>query len=215
MKRYQIIALMEKSRVVPVFYHPDLEVCKEVLKACYKGGIRIFEFTNRGERAHELFRELRIFAQHECPDMCLGAGTVLEPGTASLFMQLGAAFIVSPVLSQEIIKTCNRRKVLHIPGCATLTEISQAEEWGADIVKVFPGDVLKPAFVKALKGPMPWSNVMVTGGVAPTPESVKEWLAAGVSCVGMGSQLFKQELMQSKDYEGLSRSIASLMQALA
>lgn len=211
MKRYEVVSLMEKKRIVPVFFHPDIEVCKEVMQACYDGGIRVFELTNRGELAHEVFRALKVFVKENCPGMCLGAGTVVEPGTASLFMQLGADFIVSPVLSQEIMKTCNRRKVLHIPGCATLTEISQAEEWGAEMVKVFPGDVLKPDFIKGLKGPMPWSSIMVTGGVLPTKESVQEWLSSGASCVGIGSQLFTKEIIANKEYGVLRQTITNLM----
>ncbi len=211
MRRHEVIALMEKNRIVPVFYHPDLDTCKEVLKACYAGGIRVFEFTNRGELAHELFRELKIFAKKECPEMCLGVGTAMEASTASLFIQLGAEFIVSPILNHEIFKTCNRRKILHIPGCATLTEVSQAEEWGADVVKVFPGDVLTPAFVKGLKGPMPWSSIMVTGGVEPTHESLNAWFSAGVTCVGIGSQLFKKELLASGDFASITEKIKEIM----
>jgi 2-dehydro-3-deoxyphosphogluconate aldolase / (4S)-4-hydroxy-2-oxoglutarate aldolase len=212
MKRHEIIHVLEKTRLVPVFYHADVEVSRQVLQACYEGGIRAFEFTNRGELAHEVFRELKIFARKNCPEMALGIGTIVEAGTASLFMQLGADFVVSPVLNQEIFKVCNRRKVLHIAGCATLSEISQAEEWGADIVKVFPGDVLKPNFVKALKAPMPWTNVMVTGGVEPTKESLESWFSVGTTCVGLGSQLFKKELLDSQNYAEITQKVKELMQ---
>jgi 2-dehydro-3-deoxyphosphogluconate aldolase / (4S)-4-hydroxy-2-oxoglutarate aldolase len=211
MKRHEIITLLEKTRLVPVFYHADLEICQSVLQACYSGGIRAFEFTNRGEMAHELFRELKIFAQKNCPEMALGIGTIMDAGTASLFLQLGAKFVVSPVLNQEIFKVCNRRKVLHIPGCATLSEISQAEEWGADIVKVFPGDVLKPNFVKALKAPMPWSSVMVTGGVEPTKESLESWFSAGATCVGLGSQLFKKEYLEAKNFQWIEEKVKEII----
>jgi 2-dehydro-3-deoxyphosphogluconate aldolase / (4S)-4-hydroxy-2-oxoglutarate aldolase len=212
MKRHEIINLLEKTRLVPVFYHADYEVVSEVLRACYAGGIRAFEFTNRGALAHEVFRELKIFAQKNCPEMALGIGTIVDAGTASLFIQLGADFVVSPILNQEIFKVCNRRKILHIPGCATLSEISQAEEWGADIVKVFPGDVLKPNFVKALKAPMPWTSVMVTGGVEPTKENLETWFSAGATCVGLGSQLFKKELLENQNYSELTQKIKELMQ---
>ncbi|MCU0443730.1 MAG: bifunctional 4-hydroxy-2-oxoglutarate aldolase/2-dehydro-3-deoxy-phosphogluconate aldolase [Microscillaceae bacterium] len=211
MKRHEVIALFEKTRIVPLLSKVDIETGKAILKACYAGGVRVIEYTNRGARAHEVFRELKIFVENELPEMILGVGTIVEAGTASLYMQLGADFVISPILNQEIFRVCNRRKVLHIPGCATLSEISQAEEWGADIVKIFPGDTLKPNFVKALQAPMPWTSVMVTGGVEPTYESLFGWFSAGASCVGLGSQLFKKELLEAKKFDELAMKIKELM----
>jgi len=213
-RRIQVVQTIEETGLVPVFYHADPEVCKGVLNACYRGGIRAFEFTNRGDFAHETFRELVHDAAREAPEMMLGVGTVMEPGTASLYMQLGADFVISPVLNPDIFKVCNRRKVLHVPGCASLTEISQAEEYGAEIIKVFPGDVLKPAFVKALKAPMPWSSVMVTGGVEPTHESLEAWFGAGVTAVGLGSQLFKKDLLQNRQFEVIEQKVTELVAIL-
>lgn len=186
--------------MVPVFYHPDLEVCKDILKACYDGGVRVFEFTNRGDFAHELFGALVKYANKELPGMILGAGTVYDAGTAALYIQLGANFIVSPVVKEDMAVTCNRRKILWAPGCGSLTEMSRAEELGAEIVKMFPGFVLGPAFVAAAKGPCPWTSIMPTGGVEPTRASLTEWFKAGVACVGIGSQLFPKAVIAAKDY---------------
>ncbi|SFE57993.1 bifunctional 4-hydroxy-2-oxoglutarate aldolase/2-dehydro-3-deoxy-phosphogluconate aldolase [Thermoflexibacter ruber] len=200
-RRIDVFLKMEATGIIPVFYHPDIEVCKGVLQACYQGGIRIFEFTNRDDFAHEVFAELSKYATKNFPEMIMGVGTIMDASTAALYIQLGANFVVSPILHPETAYTCNRRKILWIPGCATLSEISKAEELGAEVVKVFPGEVFKPSFVKALKAPMPWTNVMVTGGVSPTQESIEEWFGAGVSCVGMGSQLFPKEVLQRKDFQ--------------
>jgi 2-dehydro-3-deoxyphosphogluconate aldolase/(4S)-4-hydroxy-2-oxoglutarate aldolase len=191
---------MHETGMVPVFYHPDLDVCKDILKACYDGGVRVFEFTNRGDFAHELFGALVKYANKELPGMILGAGTVYDAGTASLFIQLGANFIVSPVVKEDMAVTCNRRKILWAPGCGSLTEMSRAEELGAEIVKMFPGFVLGPAFVAAAKGPCPWTSIMPTGGVEPTRASLTEWFKAGVACVGIGSQLFPKAVIAAKDY---------------
>ena len=187
--------------MVPVFYHADADVCREVLGACYRAGIRAFEFTNRGDFAHELFGELVKVAARDFPDLILGAGTLVEAASAALYIQSGANFIVGPSFHESIARTCNRRKIAYMPGCATLTEISAAEELGAEIVKIFPGDTLSPGFVKAIKGPMPWTSVMVTGGVEPTKESLGSWFKAGVTAVGMGSQLFPKDILSNRQFD--------------
>ena len=175
--------------MVPLFFHSDLEVCMRVVSACYKGGARLLEFTNRGDYAHEVFGELNKYCKLQMPDMILGVGSITDAGTASLFLQLGANFIVSPLLREDLAKVCNRRKSLWIPGCGTLTEIGKAEELGAEIVKLFPGNVFGPAFIKAVLGPQPWTNIMPTGGVTPEYDNLKSWFDAGASCVGMGSNM--------------------------
>lgn len=200
-RRIDVVLKMEEIGIIPVFYHPDIEICKGVMEACYKGGARVFEFTNRDDFAHETFAELNKFAIQHFPDMILGIGTILDAGTTSLYLQAGANFVVSPIMNPEMAQVCHRRKILWIGGCATLSEISQAESLGAEIVKIFPGEMFKPTFIKALKAPMPWTSVMVTGGVSPTKESLEEWFGAGVSCVGMGSQLFPKEVLQRKDFQ--------------
>jgi 2-dehydro-3-deoxyphosphogluconate aldolase / (4S)-4-hydroxy-2-oxoglutarate aldolase len=213
--RIDVALKMRESGIIPVFYHKDLEVCKNVLKACFNGGLKAFEFTNRGDFAHEIFSELNKWAEKEVPGMVLGVGSVVDAGTASLYIQLGANFIVSPVLNADMAKVCNRRKILWSPGCGTLTEISYAEELGAEIVKIFPGSSVGGAeFVKAVKGPCPWTSIMPTGGVEPTAENLKEWFNAGVTCVGIGSNLITKEFLQNKDWEGLTKKISEAVKIL-
>lgn len=209
--RIQVASVMKKTGLVPLFYHNDISTCKKVLEACYKGGARLLEFTNRGDFAHEVFGELNKFAAEELPEMIMGVGSVPDAGTASLYMQLGANFIVSPVLHKDIAKVCNRRKVLWGPGCGTVTEISQAQELGAEIVKIFPGSQLGPSFVKAVKGPCPWTSIMPTGGVTAEKENLRAWFDAGASCVGMGSKLITSELLENKDFKGLRRHVENTL----
>jgi len=206
--RIDVILKMREAGIVPVFYHKDPEVCRNVIKACFDGGIKVFEFTNRGDYAHELFSELNKWAEKEVPALVMGAGSVVDAGTASLYIQLGANFIVSPILNPEMAKVCNRRKILWSPGCGSLSEISYAEELGAEIVKIFPGSsVGGPDFVKAIKGPCPWTSIMPTGGVEPTVENLREWFEAGVTCVGIGSNLITKELIKKRDWKGLTKRI--------
>lgn len=200
-----VLEAMEKTGVVPVFYHNDIDVARNVLKACYDGGIRVFEFANRGDFAHEVFSELSKYAVAELPGMILGVGSVVDAPTAALYLQLGANFVVGPLFNAEIAPVCNRRLVPYIPGCGTVTEVGNAQQAGCDVVKVFPGDVLGPAFVKGLKAPMPWSRVMVTGGVKPTEENLCSWFKSGVDCVGMGSNLFPKEAIAAGDYDVVRR----------
>ncbi len=196
---------MLNTGIIPVFYHSDVETAKQVVKACYDGGIRVFEFTNRNDFAHEVFGELNKWAAVECPDMILGIGSIADASTASLYLQLGANFVVSPLLNPEIFKVCNRRQVAYSPGCGSVSEIGLAQELGAEIVKVFPGgSVGGPSFVKNIMGPMPWSRIMVTGGVEPTEENLSAWFKAGASCVGMGSNLFSKETLNNKEWSEIS-----------
>lgn len=212
LSRIDVIIRMREAGIIPIFYHKDPEVCRNVIRACFEGGIRIFEFTNRGDFAHELFSDLNKWAEKELPGLVMGAGSVVDSGTASLFIQLGANFIVSPILNPEIARVCNRRKIPWLPGCGSLTEISYAEELGAEIIKIFPGlSVGGPDFVKAIKGPCPWTSIMPTGGVEPTVENLREWFEAGVTCVGIGSNLITKELVQKKDWEGLSKRISAAL----
>ena len=191
--RIEVAMVMKQTGLVPLFYHPDIEVSKKVLKACYKGGARLMEFTARGDFAHEIFGELTKYAIAELPGMIMGVGSVTDAAAASQFMALGANFIVTPVLREDIALICNRRKVLWSPGCGTLTEIARAEELGCEIVKLFPGDIYGPNFVKGIKGPCPWTSIMPTGGVSPTKQNLEGWFNAGVTCVGMGSQLMSKK----------------------
>lgn len=204
MAKFDKMNVMQKigaAPVVPVFYHKDAEIAKKVVKACYDGGVKAFEFTNRGDFAHEVFAEVVKFAAKECPEMAIGVGSVVDPGTASLYMQLGACFVVGPLFNPEIAKVCNRRGVPYVPGCGTVSEVGFAMEVGCDLIKVFPGDVLGPKFVKGLLAPMPWTKLMVTGGVEPTEENLSGWFKAGVYAVGMGSKLFPKDKIAAEDWQ--------------
>jgi len=198
--KIQVLQTMQTTGVVPVFYHNNLETAKNVVKACYDGGIRAFEFTNRGEFAHEIFGELCKWAAKECPAMILGIGTVVDAATAALYIQLGANFVVGPLFNPDVAKVCNRRCVPYTPGCGSVTEIGLAQEAGCDLCKVFPGDVLGANFVKGLKVPMSWTMIMVTGGVKPEEANLKSWFDAGATCVGMGSNLFPKEIIEEKNW---------------
>ncbi|MDR0824446.1 MAG: bifunctional 4-hydroxy-2-oxoglutarate aldolase/2-dehydro-3-deoxy-phosphogluconate aldolase [Prevotella sp.] len=214
--RIKACRVMAETGMVPVFYNKDLEISKQVLKACYLGGVRAFEFTNRGDFAHEIFGELNKWAEKECPDMILGIGSVVDAGTASLFLQLGANFVVGPLLNPDIFKVCNRRQVAYIPGCGSVSEVGYAQELGAEVVKVFPaGNVGGPSFVKNVKAPMPWSSIMVTGGVEPTEENLTKWIDAGVTCVGMGSNLFPKDVIAAKDWGKITRMCVDALAIIA
>jgi len=210
--RSEVVTAMKATGVVPVFFHADLETSKNVLKACYDGGIRVFEFVNRGDFAHEIFGQLNKYALQELPGMILGAGSIVEAATTALYIQLGANFIVSPLLNEDMAKTCNRRGVAWSPGCGTISEINKAQELGAEVVKLFPAsEIGGPSFVKAVKGPMPWTNIMPTGGVDTSEANLKGWFSAGVTCVGMGSNLFPKELLEKGDFAGLTAKVKELM----
>ncbi|MEO1030940.1 MAG: bifunctional 4-hydroxy-2-oxoglutarate aldolase/2-dehydro-3-deoxy-phosphogluconate aldolase [Bacteroidota bacterium] len=187
--RIEVASVMKQTGLVPLFYNDDLELSKKVVKAVYDGGARLLEFTARGDFAHEVFGALNTYVLKELPEMIMGVGSVTDAASASRFMALGANFIVTPVLREDIAMVCNRRKVLWSPGCGSLTEICKAEELGCEIVKLFPGGIYGPSFVKAIKGPQPWTSIMPTGGVSPTRENLEGWFEAGVTCVGMGSKL--------------------------
>lgn len=210
--RTDVIVRMRETGIVPIFYHKDAETCRNVIKACYAGGLRVFEFTNRGDFAHEIFSEINKWAEKEVPDMITGVGSVVDAGTTSIYIQLGANFIVSPLLNADMAKVCNRRKIAWTPGCGSVSEISYAEELGADIIKIFPGSsVGGPDFIKSVKGPCPWTSLMPTGGVEPTIENLKAWFDAGAVCVGMGSNLITKDTIAKKDWDGLSEKIAATL----
>jgi len=205
--RIEVATIMESTGLVPLFFHNDVAIGKKVLEACYKGGARLMEFTSRGDYAHEVFGELNKYCEKNLPDMIMGVGSVTDAAAASLYMQLGANFVVTPVLREDIALVCNRRKVLWSPGCGTLTEIAKAEELGCEIVKLFPGDIYGADFVKAIKGPCPWTKIMPTGGVSTEKENLEQWFNAGVTCVGMGSKLISKDVLVSKNYKGLEEKV--------
>jgi len=200
--------------MVPLFYHSDSEVAKAVLKACYDGGARLMEFTSRGDFAIEIFTDLIKYALAELPGMILGVGSVTDAAAASQYMLAGANFVVTPVFREDIALVCNRRKVLWSPGCGSLTEIANAEEWGCELVKLFPGSTYGPGFVKAIKGPQPWTSIMPTGGVSTEEENLRGWFDAGVTCVGMGSKLISKEILANKDYHALETEVRSVLELI-
>ena len=202
-----LTALMDQG-VIPVFYHPDAEVCKKVIQACADGGAPCIEFTNRGDFASHVFYEVtRYFAEAD-PRVIMGVGSIVDAPTAGIYIANGAKFVVGPILNADVAKVCNRRKIPYSPGCGSASEISYAEELGCEIVKVFPGSsVGGPDFVKAVLGPMPWTRIMPTGGVDPDEASVKKWFGAGIVAAGMGSKLITQELLDAGDYAGITKKV--------
>lgn len=213
--RIEVATMMKENGMVPLFFHSDIELGKKVLKAIYEGGSRLMEFTNRGDFAFEVFGALNKYALAELPGMILGVGSITDAAAASLYMQLGANFIVTPVLREDIAIVCNRRKVLWSPGCGSLTEIARAEELGCEIVKLFPADSYGPQFVKGIKGPCPWTSIMPTGGVSTEMENLKSWFDAGVTCVGLGSNLISNEILKNNDFEGLRLKVKETLKLIA
>ena len=215
--RLELVQIMKDTGMVPLFYNKDIEISKKVITACYNGGARLLEFTARGDFAHEVFGKLIKYATKELPGMAMGVGSVTDATSASRYMSLGANFIVTPVLREDIAIICNRRKVLWSAGCGTLTEIAKAEELGCEIIKLFPGSVYGPKFVKAGRGPQPWTSIMPTGGVSPTKENLKAWFKAGVTCVGMGSNLIAKNTNGKFNYrkiESLTRDSLKIIKDL-
>lgn len=203
-----VLTLLHEVGVVPLFYHADAGVAQRVLQACYDGGSRVFEFTNRGPEAFDTFVTLLDYAHAHLPGMAMGIGTIYDAPTATRFIEAGADFVIAPFLNPEVGRVCAEASVPWLPGIATLTELYQAEQAGAEVVKLFPGEVVGPAFVKASRGPMPHSKIMVTGGVQPTHESFATWFGAGAYCVGMGSHLFPKAVLEAEDYGWITSKIA-------
>lgn len=210
--RLTVLHTMLDGGLVPVFYEGDFEVAKKIVAACYEGGTRVIEFTNRGERALQVFAQLSEMIAAKFPDLILGVGSIVDAPTAALFIAHGANFVVGPVMNTEVAKLCNRRKIAYSPGCGSVSEISEAEEWGVEIVKIFPGaQVGGPTFVKAVLGPMPWTRIMPTGGVEATKESVQAWIKAGTACLGMGSNLVEKGLVKAGDFTKIGENVRQVL----
>jgi 2-dehydro-3-deoxyphosphogluconate aldolase/(4S)-4-hydroxy-2-oxoglutarate aldolase len=206
--RSATLIAMKEIGLIPVFYNCDFAVVKNVALACEAGGARAIEFTNRGDRAIHVFTKLAEFRDAEMPELILGVGSICDAPTAAMYIAAGADFVVGPMIDEETAKLCNKRKVPYSPGCGTVTEIHKAHELGVDICKIFPGEqVGGPTFVKSVKGPMPWTEIMPTGGVSPTKESLTEWFSAGIACAGMGSKLITKESLESGDYAGITKKV--------
>lgn len=211
-RRLDVLQAMRESGLVPVFHHQDLETVKKIAQAVADGGVTVLEFTNRGDFACQIFIDLAQWCAKELPDLILGVGSVIDPGTAALYINNGANFIVGPVFNADVARVCNRRKIPYLPGCGSASEVSQAEEYGVEICKVFPGkEVGGAGFVKNLLAPMPWTLIMPTGGVETTKESIAAWFKAGVACVGIGSNLIAKELVASGDFAGIAEKTAEVL----
>lgn len=213
--RAEIAILFKKSGLVPLFYQEDAEIVKKLIKALYDGGARLFEFTSRGAFAHEVFAEVMKYACKECPDMVIGVGSVTDGAEASRYIAMGAKFVVSPVFREDVVINCNRRKILYLPGCGSLEEIGKAEEWGCEIVKLFPAAVYGPEFVKAVRGPQPWTSIMPSGGVSTERDNLKAWFEAGVTCVGMGSSLIKKNISSEEDFKELQGKVSEVLNIIS
>ena len=210
--RLTVLNAVFEAGLVPVFYNADLEVARKIVAACAEGGAKVVEFTDRGDRAWNVFTPLAEWVETAQPDVILGVGSVIDAPTAALYISSGANFVVGPVLNPEVARLCNRRKIAYMPGCGSASEISEAEALGVEIVKVFPGSqVGGPDFVKAVLGPMPWTRIMPTGGVDATEESIRAWFGAGVACVGIGSKLIAKDLVASGDYGSISKRVALVL----
>jgi 2-dehydro-3-deoxyphosphogluconate aldolase/(4S)-4-hydroxy-2-oxoglutarate aldolase len=208
--KQEIFNEIKRTKVVPLFTHDNAEEALEVLKASYEGGIRVFEFTNRRKNSFEVFSYL-LSQRHQFPDLMLGIGTILDGATTKKFIEAGADFIISPILKLEMSEVCHQYNRLWLPGCATLTEIVTAKEHGAQVIKVFPGAVLGPAFVSSIMPVVPDLNLMITGGVEPTEQNLSAWFKAGAMCVGMGSQLFTKEILQQRNWNLLKQKVTETL----
>lgn len=210
--KLQTLNLMEEVGLIPVFYNKDLDICMNIVQACSNAGARLVEFTNRGDGAIEVFKELEKYAAIHFPDVSLGAGSIIDASTAALYVAYGANFIVGPTFDLDTALLCNKRSIPYCPGCATATEIISAYSYGVDIVKIFPGDLVGgPAFVTAIKGPCPWVKIMPTGGVNPSRESLEKWFEAGITCAGIGSNLITKDIIKNGEYDKLSKNIKTVL----
>lgn len=214
MNRREIDDIIIDGGMVPVFNHDDPMVSKGVIKACYEGGLRVFEWTNRGSRAMEVFPILIEIIASDCPGMRIGVGSIMDIPSAERYLSLGAEFLVSPVFDPDLASFAKKQSVVFIPGCGSVTEIHQAQKWGAGLVKIFPGNTLGPDFVKAVLGPMPWSLIMPTGGVSPERKNLEAWFKAGVKCVGMGSQLFRKELLNEEGMAEIKEKVREVLSVI-
>ncbi|MBK9614875.1 MAG: bifunctional 4-hydroxy-2-oxoglutarate aldolase/2-dehydro-3-deoxy-phosphogluconate aldolase [Uliginosibacterium sp.] len=213
--RMAVLSALMTQGVIPVFYHPDAEVCIQVIQACANGGAKCIEFTNRGDFAAHVFYEVTRHFRQADPSVIMGVGSIVDAPTAGLYLANGARFVVSPLINADVARLCNRRGIPYSPGCGSVTEIGDAQELGCEIVKMFPGSsVGGPEFVQNVMGPMPWTRIMPTGGVEPTEESLRKWFAAGIVACGMGSRLISKDLLEAGDYKGIEDKVRQTVQTI-
>ncbi len=211
MDRQEIYYQMSSIGMVPLFFNSDVETSKRIVAACYEGGAKLIEFTNRGQNALNTFIELKQFTKKMGLNICLGVGSIIDSQTAAVFQLYGAEFYVGPFLNEDLAVWCNKRMMPYIPGCINLSEINRAQGFGLEIIKIFPGQVCGPEFIKAVLGPMPWSKLMPTGGVMTSKTNLEGWFKAGSSCVGIGSQLIKSGVFSKEDLISLSQTTEEII----
>jgi 2-dehydro-3-deoxyphosphogluconate aldolase/(4S)-4-hydroxy-2-oxoglutarate aldolase len=213
--RLAVLTAMKQIGLIPVFYNSDFQIAKDVTTACADGGAKAIEFTNRGDRAVNVFTALCEYRDKERPDLILGVGSIVDAPTAAMYISAGADFVVGPLIDEDTAKLCNSRKIPYSPGCGSVSEIHKAHILGVEICKVFPGEQVGGAeFVKSVKGPCPWTEIMPTGGVSPTRESLTKWFNAGIVCAGMGSNLITKELLANKDYPGITKKVKETIELI-
>jgi len=208
-----ILEKLHKTRLLPLFYNDDVNVSKNLIDALTSASLNVIEFTNRGADAKNIFPELITYVENKT-EVDLGIGSIKSTEEAKLFIDLGAKFIVSPFLDEEIGKTCQNNEVLWIPGCGTLSEMIRAEKIGAQLIKLFPGSVYGSKFISSVLAPCPWLKIMPTGGVTTDQDNIKGWLDAGAFCLGMGSNLFPSNLLNSSDTTDLQAHIESVIKKI-
>ena len=210
--RLKVYNTIFEEGMIPLFFNKDKKVAKEITNALVKGGSKLLEFTNRGEGALDVFTYLTGNAPEFFPSLIIGAGTIIDAPTAALFIANGADFIIGPSFDEEVARLCNKRRIPYIPGAATINEIIKAEEFGVELIKIFPGETVGgPKFIEALKGPCPRTKVMPTGGVTADEENIKAWFKSGVSCIGMGSQLVSKKFVFEKNYSLITDSTKKVL----
>lgn len=216
-KKEKLLQLIPEQGILPLYFYKDTEVSLQVLKALYNSGIRTVEYTNRGEAALQNFKKMRQLCDSELKEMYLGIGTIKNGESAKTFINAGADFIISPGLVEDVAKIADENNMLWIPGCMTPTEIIKAENLGAKMIKLFPGNILGPEFMSAIKALFPNLLFMPTGGVDLDKENIASWLKAGVCAVGMGSKLISKQLLEEKNYskiEELSKQALDILKSL-
>lgn len=207
--RFAVVRRILATGMVPVVPLSDRDAALGVARACYAGGARVLEFTNRGDGALGVFTEVLEACRDELPDVAVGIGSVSDAATAGWCLNLGADFVVGPTFDAETARICHGRKVAYVPGCGTVTEIAEAESVGCELIKIFPGDALGgPGFVKAVRGPRPWTWLMPTGGVDATEASLAAWFDAGVVAVGIGSKLASADEIARGDWDAVTQRVA-------
>lgn len=206
---------LNETPIMPLFNHPEIEKSKAVVKACYDGGIRVFEYTNRGAGADKVFAELVKYIRSDFPDMAIGIGTIYNAEEAEYFVSLDADFIVQPTLDAGVAQVCQKNNMAWFPGVLTPNEIYKAYLLGADIVKIFPANILNPSFIKSVKTVMPQVEMMITGGVEPNEESLNTWLDAGAKFVGMGGQLFPKAILESNNFTWIENTVKESLRILS